>query len=214
MNTAIKKRLIRTAILCTIALFIGIGVGFYQINMEQERRNTGVSADKDQPRPSVAGMKIGGPFTLTDHNGNKVTEADFTDGYKFIYFGFTYCPAICPTELQKMNQVMEKLGTKSDKIHPMLITIDPERDTPEVLKDYVSLFHPRLVGLTGTQPQIDFVLKSFRIFAAKVDDPNMSDYNMDHSTFLYLMAPDNELVGLYRMSDTADYIAKDIKSKI
>jgi cytochrome oxidase Cu insertion factor (SCO1/SenC/PrrC family) len=212
MNPDIKKRLIRTVILCTIALCVGLGVGAYQIKMENERRNTG---DPDQPRPSVAGMKIGGPFTLMDHNGNKVTEKDFEDRYKFVYFGFTYCPAICPTELQKMNQVLAKLpGEMTAKIAPIFITIDPERDTAEVMKDYVGLFHPDLIGLTGTQPQIDFVLKSYRIFATKVDDPDLSEYTMDHSTFLYLMAPDNELVGLYRMSDDADYMVKDIKSKL
>ena len=102
----------------------------------------------------------------------------------------------------------------AEKVQPLFITIDPERDTVPVMKDYVSLFHPKLTGLTGTQPQIDFVSKAYRIFARKVDDPTQNDYTMDHSSYLYLMGTDNKLLGIYRMDDDADYIYDDVLKRI
>lgn len=210
----IKKRLKRTGILCLIALFVGAGVAWFQIQIERNTQNQPAGTTKSSAVP-IAGSSIGGPFTLMDHHGEKKTEADYAEMHKLIYFGFTYCPAICPTELQKMTKVLNELPPElSEQIQPLLITIDPERDTPEVLKDYVSLFHPRLEGLTGTQPQIDFVKKQYRIFATKVEDPELSDYTMDHSTFIYLMTPDNKLLSIYRMRDDAEFMKNDILARI
>lgn len=162
----------------------------------------------------VAGASIGGPFTLVDQNGRTVTEKDFP-GWLLIYFGFTYCPAVCPTELQKMATVMKKLGPdKAAKIRPLFISIDPERDTPEALKGYVAMFDPRLEGLTGTVEQIEAVKREWRVYAAKVQDPGASDYTMDHSSFTYLMSPDGRLAGLYKAQDKAEDIARDIAGKL
>ncbi len=102
----------------------------------------------------------------------------------------------------------------AETIQPLFITVDPERDRVPVMKEYVSLFHKRLVGLTGTQPQIDFVKKSYRIFATKVQDESANDYTVDHSSFIYLMGPDNTLMGMYRVSDTADYIYQDVLKRL
>lgn len=162
----------------------------------------------------IAGASIGGPFTLVDQNGRTVTERDFP-GWLLIYFGFTYCPAVCPTELQKMVTAMKKLDPdKAAKIQPLFISIDPERDTPGVLKGYVAMFDPRLDGLTGTTGQIEAVKREWRVYAAKVQDPGASDYTMDHSSFLYLMSPDGRLAGLYKAQDKAEDIARDIAGKI
>lgn len=208
------KRLKRTAILSVIAIIIGAAVAWFQIQAEQNAA-TGQMGTQTKSAAPIAGASVGGPFTLVDQNGEKRTEQDYADQYKLIYFGFTYCPAICPTELQKMTQVLNTLEPElAEKIQPMLITIDPERDTPEVLKDYVSLFHPRLIGLTGTQPQIDFVKKQYRVFANKVEDEELSDYTMDHSTFVYLMTPDDKLLSIYRMKDTAEYMIEDIRARL
>lgn len=142
-------------------------------------------------------------------------KKDFEGQYKLIYFGFTYCPAICPTELQKMATVVKKLNQdEAKKLQQLFISIDPERDTAAVLKDYVSLFHPDLVGLTGTVPQIQDIMQRYRIFATKVESESLSDYTIDHSTFIYLMGPENELLSIYRMRDGADYILQDIRSKL
>ena len=114
-----------------------------------------------------------------------------------------------------MRQAMKGLPDEmAAKIQPLFITTDPERDTVEVLNDYVSLFDPRLVGLTGSVPQVDLVKKAYRIFAVKVQDESMDEYTMDHSSFTYLMGPDGELVSMYRVKDTADYMAGDIKKHL
>lgn len=162
--------------------------------------------------PSV-GARIGGAFRLVDQDGKAVTEKDFS-GWLLIYFGFTYCPAVCPTELQKMVAVLRGLGDKAQKVQPLFISIDPERDTPDALKAYVAMFDPRLRGLTGTVAQIEAVKQEWRVYAEKVPEPDSGDYTMDHSAFTYLMRPDGVLAGLYKPQDKAEDIVRDIAYKI
>ncbi len=152
---------------------------------------------------AVTDDAFGGPFRLSDHTGKTVTEKDFTGKYRLIYFGFTYCPAICPTELAKITGALNSLGDKGKDIQPIFITVDPERDTVEAMGKYVTLFHPSLVGLTGTPEEITKTLKSYKIYAAKVQDETMNDYTMDHSSFIYFMGPDDRLLHIFKMEDTA-----------
>ncbi|NCT41336.1 MAG: SCO family protein [Alphaproteobacteria bacterium] len=216
MNTQTKNRILRIFILSIVALIIGAGVAYYQVRFQTAHVRGQDSASKGAS--PIAGLEIGGPFSLTNHLGEAVTQETYADQYKLIYFGFTFCPAICPTELQKVSRVMKALEKNKPEIaaqfQPLFITIDPTRDTVPVMKDYVSLFHPKIIGLTGTQPQIDFVTKAYRIFARKVEDPDSDnpaeDYTMDHSSYLYLMGPEGNLLGLYRMDDDADYIYDDV----
>ncbi len=203
MNDDVKKRLTRSVVLALIALCVGVGIGFYQVSNPAGRSVVKMSAP-------MAGSLIGGGFSLVNHDGVPVDETAFAGRYKLIYFGFTYCPAICPTELQKITQVMKKLGADGDVIQPLFITIDPERDTAAVMKGYVGLFHERLVGLTGSQAQVDKVLKDYRVYANKVQSEELSDYTMDHSSYIYLMNPEDQLLSIYSMDDDADYIVKDI----
>jgi protein SCO1/2 len=156
---------------------------------------------------AVTGDAFGGPFTLTNHMGESVTEQDFAGRHRLIYFGFTYCPAICPTELSKIAAALTQLGEQAAAVQPLFITVDPARDTPEKLKPYVAMFHPALIGLTGTEDQIKDVLKAYKIYAAKVDDPNLTEYTMDHSSFIYLIGPDDRLLHIFRMQDTAETMA-------
>ena len=138
---------------------------------------------------------VGGPFTLTDQNGKRVTDQDFRGKYMLIFFGFTYCPDVCPSELQVMSAALDELGPVGEKIQPVFITIDPARDTPEAMKLYVSNFHPRMVGLTGSDQDIAAVAKAYRVYYAKAKGAeNAPDYLMDHSTILYLMGPDGKFV--------------------
>ena len=138
---------------------------------------------------------VGGPFTLTDDTGKRVTERDYAGKFMLVFFGFTNCPDVCPTELQVMAAALNKLGAKADRIVPIFITVDPERDTPQAMASYVKSFHPRLVGLTGSQAEIDTVVKEYRVYAKKVADPkSTAGYTMDHSAILYVMGPD----GAYR----------------
>jgi len=170
-----------------------------------------IGAKKAEPS-AVAAADFGGPFTLTRQDGGRVTEKDYADSLMLIYFGFTYCPAICPTELQKMSSALKLLGNDAGRITPVFISVDPERDTVPVMRDYVALFHPRLEGLTGSREDIDAVLKTFKVYAVKVDDPEATEYTMDHSSFLYLYDPDDRrLLSLYRTGDTAQNIADDIR---
>jgi protein SCO1/2 len=138
---------------------------------------------------------IGGPFSLTDHTGKRVTDRDFRGRYMLVFFGFTFCPDVCPSGLQTIAAALDKLGPKAKEITPLFITVDPERDTPAQLATYVESFHPRLVGLTGTPAEIDAVIKAYRVYAKKVVDPkSTAGYTFDHSTFIYVMGPD----GAYR----------------
>lgn len=168
----------------------------------------------DPVRPVMPGTRIGGAFSLTDQDGKTVTESSWPGKYRLVYFGFTYCPAICPTELQKMAAALKELGTVTDTIQPIFISVDPERDTPQVLKTYVPLFDTRLIGLTGTRAQIDQALKSWHVYAAKMQPPGASDYTMDHSSFTYLTDETGELLALYRSTDTASEMAASIRERI
>lgn len=208
MSDAFEKRLKRTLFLSAIAFVVGIVAAYVQISGIND------SGRDLPPPPPVAGVQIGGPFELVDQTGDTVTQENYAGQAKLIYFGFTYCPAICPTELTKITKTLNILGSAGESIQPLFITIDPERDTVDVIRDYVSLFHPRMVGLTGSRAQIDAVLKNYRVFARKAEDPDLNDYTMDHSSFIYLMSADDTLISIYRIKDDADYIAADIKAKL
>lgn len=193
-----KQRFIRVLLTLVIGLAIAGLIAMYQIKSEE---NTSTY---------VAVENFGGPFTLKNHLGETVTHKDFEDQYRLIYFGFTYCPAICPTELQKISSALNQLGDKADQIQPIFISVDPERDTPEVMKNYIELFHPRLIGLTGTVKQVEQAKKSYKIYAAKVQDETMTEYTVDHSSLIYFMNPDNAMVRAFKIDDSAEDMARVI----
>jgi protein SCO1/2 len=148
---------------------------------------------------SVGQALVGGPFTLTDHTGKRVTDQDFRGKFVLMFFGFTNCPDVCPTALQVMAAALDKLGRNAERITPVLVSVDPEHDTPSVLAAYVASFHPRLVGLTGSQSEIDAIAKAYRVYVKKVPDPkSTAGYTMDHSSIIYVVGPD----GSYRMHFT------------
>lgn len=151
---------------------------------------TQIQTDQQQAGvPPARDPGIGGPFTLVAQDGRTVTEQDFADDYMLIYFGFTYCPDVCPTELAVVASAVDQLDAP-DEVVPIFITIDPERDTPEAMADYVSLFHPRMVGLTGSEEQVAEAARAFRVFYQRIESPEFQDYLMDHSSFIYLVDPD------------------------
>jgi protein SCO1 len=144
---------------------------------------------------SMGQALIGGPFTLTNHKGQRVTDRDFRGRYMLVFFGYTFCPDVCPSALQVVSEALNKLGPKADRFVPIFISVDPEHDTPAQLASYVESFHPRLVGLTGTQAEIDAVVKAYRVYYHKVPDPKSSaGYSIDHTSLIYVMGPD----GAYR----------------
>jgi protein SCO1/2 len=138
---------------------------------------------------------IGGPFTLVGRDGKPVTDQAFRGKYMMVFFGFTHCPDICPAELQMMAAALDELGPKANEIIPIFITLDPERDTPMVVSDYVTNFSPRFVGLTGSSEQIAAAAKAYRVVYSKFQQDNSSsDYSIDHSAFVYLMGKDGEYI--------------------
>ena len=196
-----KNRLFRIFIFGLIGLAIGSLISFYQEKSDQKIDGQ-----------SIVASNFGGPLDLIDQDSKPFTDNDFEDGkFRLIYFGFTYCPAICPTELQRMATILKNLGEQGERITPVFITVDPERDTPSVMKQYTAMFHPRLIGLSGNQSQIDQAKKSYKIYAAKVQDETMSDYTMDHSSFIYFLNPQNDLLRVFKTDDTVEDMTKVIR---
>jgi protein SCO1/2 len=144
---------------------------------------------------SVGRALVGGPFTLTDQTGKRVSDTDFRGRFMLVTFGFTFCPDVCPSELQLIAAALDRLGADAQRIVPLFITVDPERDTPSQLGSYVASFYPRLIGLTGSAAEIAAVTKDYRVYVRKApDSKSTAGYTMDHSALMYLMGPD----GLYR----------------
>ncbi|MXU64739.1 SCO family protein [Oceanomicrobium pacificus] len=158
----------------------------------------------------AGGAAIGGPFTLTDHTGREVTEADVITGPTLVYFGYTYCPDVCPLDTTRNLDVVDRLAERGMEVKPVFITIDPARDTVEALAEYVGYLHEDLVGLTGTDDQIAAASKAYKTYYAKNGEGE--DYLMDHSTFTYLMDPEEGLLAYYRTAgqEEADAMAENV----
>ena len=191
-----------SAALALLAALLFTGTAYYFSNPSHRVSYTGTAL-------------VGGPFTLTDHTGRKVTDKDFLGKYMLVFFGYTYCPDVCPTELQVMSAALDSLGAKAGTIQPIFISVDPQRDTPEVLKQYVANFHPRLVGLTGTPDEIASVAKAYRVYFSKVENNSGTDtYLMDHSAIIYLMDRQGKFLKHFTYSTDAAALAKAIEDAI
>ena len=162
----------------------------------------------------AAGVSIGGPYVLTAQDGSRMGSADFQGDFQLSYFGITYCPDVCPTELASLANALDRMGEKAARVRPVFITVDPERDDPSTMADYVRHFHPRLIGLTGTPDEIGAVLKSFRVFARKVESQTSNQYVMDHSTFVYLMGPDGQFLSMFRYGTDPEEMARAIATHV
>lgn len=158
---------------------------------------------------------IGGPFELIDQYGRTVTDKDFRGRPMLIYFGFAYCPDICPTSLARNAAALDLLGKQGEAIQPILITVDPERDTPEVLKSYAEAFDPRLIALTGSPEQIAAVAKAYRVFYKKVEEGRgPGDYLIDHSAFTYLIDGDGHFRQFFRHDLSAEAMAERLRAAL
>jgi protein SCO1 len=155
------------------------------------------------------GAMIGGPFTLVDQNGTTRHAEDFRGKLMLVYFGYTYCPDVCPTELQTMSDAIDQLGSKGDAVQPIFITVDPERDTPEQLKGYAENFHPRLLALTGSASEIAEVARAYKVFYQPVKQAD-GEYLMDHSSIVYLMGRDGRYITHFGGNLTAEKMAAAI----
>jgi protein SCO1/2 len=157
---------------------------------------------------------IGGPFALTDQNGMRRTDADFRGKLMLVYFGFTYCPDVCPTDLLQMALAVDQLGQAGEMVQPVFITVDPERDTPEHLKHYMPLFHPRFVGLTGDAIAIQAAARAYRVYYKKVEWGDRSDYTVDHSAFIYLVGRDGEYLGFFPPGASAERLVEILRPRL
>lgn len=181
-------------------------VDYYEINNASNAVKQG---------PSVGKAAIGGPFSLINHEGKHVTDRDFLGKWTLIYFGFTHCPDICPDELQKLAAAVDNIKDKGDiQIVPVFISVDPERDTVDQVREYVKEFHPKLVGLTGNSDEIRKVARAYRVYYMKTEEEG-SDYLVDHSIVMYLMGPDMQFVKFFGKNNDvealADGVIKEIK---
>ncbi len=176
---------------------------------------TGCTREPPTPEqaPPLAGATIGGPFTLVDKNGRTVRWQDFAGRYRVVYFGYTFCPDACPTDVNVLMQGFARFAAKSPglaaKTQPMFITIDPARDTPEVVGEFAAAFSPRLLGLTGSEAQVAQAVRAFRVYRAK-GSVTPGGYLMDHSRISYLMGPAGEPLSMLPTDRGADAVAVEL----
>ena len=164
----------------------------------------------DGQADQAAAPSVGGPFALEDGDGRTVTDADFRGRWMLVYFGYTHCPDACPTALNDIAVALGKLPrTAGAQVTPVFITVDPERDTPATMKDYVAAFGPSFVGLTGTVPAVASVEKAYKVYAARHPTGN-GDYEMDHSSYIYVMDPAGRFVTTFTHETSPDDMAKDL----
>src|SRR6185369_7421951 len=153
---------------------------------------------------------IGGPFQLTDQNGKAVTDKSLKGKPTLIFFGYTHCPDVCPTSLFEISEVLRAMGRDADKVNAIFISVDPERDTPAAMKDYLSSFDPHLEGLTGDPQAVAKVLSAYRVYSKKVPLKD-GDYTMDHTALIYLMDREGQFVAPFNLKRTPEEAAKDLK---
>lgn len=196
---------IRTALIAAAALLVVLAVAV--------GARMAVWSGHDQATGGQAA--IGGPFSLVDHTGKAVTEAEYRGKFTLIYFGYTFCPDVCPTELGVMAAAYDKLTLlEQSKLQPLFITVDPARDTVAVMKDYVAAFHPKLIGLTGSEEQVAQAAKAYKVYAAKAKGDDPKSYTMDHSSILYLMGRDGKFIAHFPHGTTADELAAGLKKHL
>lgn len=172
--------------------------------------------------PELVEAPIVGRFDLVDPDGRRVTEANFDGRYMMVYFGYTFCPDICPTELARMTAALDRFAetapSRAAKVIPIFISVDPDRDTPDLLRDYAALFHPRLVALTGTPLQIRDAATAYKVFYAKVAPADGStgtrDYLMDHSSQIYLMGPDARNLTIFASGASVAELAAELARRV
>lgn len=201
MVKTMKKLHILSLILVTLgAVFL-----FNRIANHKSSRNSGSGRNQQ--------ALIGGEFHLIDQKKRKRSNHDFKNKHLLVYFGYSYCPDICPTALSNISAALEKLGSKSKKIQPLFISVDPSRDTPENLNDYMENFHPSFIALTGTKEQVDQAKKAYRVYSANVDTEasQTTEYLIDHSSIVYFMSPKGRFITHFNHETDPDEMAKSLR---
>ncbi|MEN2987664.1 SCO family protein [Tistrella sp. BH-R2-4] len=204
-----KKAPRRPSVLTIIAIAAVIAIGGVLA-----LRWTEMSADRARGVASGEAL-IGGSFALTDQSGRAVTDQTYAGRLMLVYFGYTYCPDVCPTDLQKISATLEMLGDDAAKVAPVFITVDPERDTVDQMARHLTLFDSRIHGLTGTPEQIAAAAKAYRVYYQAVrDDASASDYLVDHSAFIYLMDREGRYLTHFSRGDTPETMVEAIRARL
>ena len=184
-----------------LAVIVGLGLGFL--------------IPVSKPDLEVSQSIIGGPFEMVNHLGETVTQESFKGRHMLVYFGYTFCPDVCPTELQSMTVALNDMGEEADAITPVFVTIDPARDDVAAVRDYIVFFHPRLVGLTGTPEQVEAMTDAFGVFYARARDTGeTTDYLMDHSSLIFLMDEDGRYVTHIRANTSPEAMARQLRDAL
>ena len=203
MSSERSQRLTRRIAIAAVCLLLAAALATYAL---MQRGN---------PLGGSGEALVGGPFTLVNQEGATVTEKTYLGRPMLLFFGFTYCPDVCPTELQVMSAALQELGDKGKDIQPVFVSIDPARDTPQVMAAYVANFGEKWIGLTGSDAQIAAMARAYKVFYAKVENKDAPDgYTMDHSSIIYLMGPDGKFVKHFTYSTDAKALAEGIASAL
>ncbi|GFP93824.1 protein sco1 homolog 1 mitochondrial [Phtheirospermum japonicum] len=218
-NTSQQGKSVRGGPVSWVSFFLllctGAGLVYYYDKEKRrhiEEINTASTAVRQGP--SAGKAAIGGPFNLIDHNGKPVTDKDFIGKWNLIYFGFTHCPDICPDELIKMAEAIDKIKKKSGmEVVPVFISVDPERDNVEQVREYVKEFHPKLIGLTGSPDEVKNAARAYRVYYMKTEEEG-SDYLVDHSIVMYLMDPNMQFVKFFGKNFDAATLADGVIQEI
>ena len=210
----------RQKISLAVAVFgLSVLLALLLVELGHRQGESGAERSGENPALTRLSAQIGGPFSLTDHRGQTRTQADFAGRPMLIFFGFTYCPDVCPTALDRVGAALELLQKAAperfDALQVLFISVDPERDTPQALADYLGYFHPKILGLTGTQASIDAVKKAYRVYAARSADTDANGhYLVDHSSFFYLMDGDNRYLAHFDHALTPEDLAAQLRKKL
>ena len=197
------KRRLLLVIVGSFLLGSLIGVGALMLNQESPNKNRVITSGQ---------ALIGGPFELVGKDGKTVTDKDFRGRYMLVFFGFTHCPDICPAELQVMSAALDDLGDKADQVVPIFITVDPKRDTPQLVTAYVENFGPNFVGLTGSPEAVDKAARAYRVTYQKFQEEGAGDnYSVDHSALVYLMGPDGKFVTHFPYGTSPEKMADTLR---
>ena len=193
-------RFVLVAMLLAGLVILGVGA-FLALSLHETPRGAA---------GTLLASAIGGPFRLVDQNGKTVTDGDLKGKWSLVYFGYTHCPDACPTALNDISIALDGLGPKRDAVRPVFITVDPERDTAEVLKAYVTSFDAPIMALTGTPEEIAQAAKEYRVYYAKHREAG-GDYSMDHSSVIYVMDPEGRFTASFTHENTPEDIAERLK---
>jgi len=192
-------------IILVLAAVIGAAALVFTYTNQQSRVADGLGISTAVP--------VGGPFEMTDHTGRRVTDELLKGGYSLIYFGYTFCPDVCPTELQDLSVAINLAGEAGEKVTPVFVTIDPKRDGQQEIADYVSAFHPRMIGLRGSEADTTQIAKAYRVYYRPVNEGD-EYYLMDHSNFIYLMGPDGQNIAIFNGEVDPQVIARGIQEAV